>query len=676
MLYNKAIGATASAQKIYIEDAFSTYLYTGNGSTQTITNGIDLSGKGGLVWIKSRAANRGNSLFDTARGASKLLCSNQATSQDGDFGGVAQTDTLTSFNSNGFSLGADTAYAWVNSVSGSAYASWTFRKAAKFFDVVTWSGDGSSSRSIAHSLGTTPGFIVVKRTSSTSDWWCWHRSISTGNLSGNNLIVLNSTAAQTNIGTVLGTASSTTFQVGGDSSVNANGGTYVAYLFAHDAGGFGDSGNDNVISCGSYTGNGSTSGPTVTLGWEPQWLLVKNTTGSADDWDIFDNLRGVTTNGGDQRLRANVASAEDTGTDFITFNATGFQPATTISDVNANGSTYIYIAIRRGPMKTPTDATNVFQAKVYTGTNVDNRLVTTDILTDMVWARQRNDSVLAGMVVGDRLRGQPYLLTGSTAAEVNDADSFDQQIVSAVEYGTAFSSMSGFYVGNDATSKLNANTTSNNHVVHAFRRAPGFFDVVAYTGTGSVRTVAHNLGVVPELIITKPRNFADGWGVYAAPLAATKRLRLDLTNAESTTSAYWNNTNPTSSVFTVGADNATNGNTYTYIAYLFATCPGVSKVGSYTGTGNSTFNVNCGFTTGARFVLIKRTDSSGDWYLWDSARGLTVFNAPYLLLNSTATEVTGTTYINSISTGFGVSAGLPEIPVNFTGASYIYLAVA
>jgi hypothetical protein len=112
----------------------------------------------------------------------------------------------------------------------------------------------------------------------------------------------------------------------------------------------------------------------------------------------------------------------------------------------------------------------------------------------------------------------------------------------------------------------------------------------------------------------------------------------------------------------------------TYIAYLFATLDGVSKVGSYTGTG-ADLNVDCGFSAGARFILIKRADSTGDWYYWDSVRGIAVGNDPYLLLNSTAVEVTGTDYIDPLSSGFTVTSSAPAA-LNASGGTYIFLAIA
>jgi len=137
----------------------------------------------------------------------------------------------------------------------------------------------------------------------------------------------------------------------------------------------------------------------------------------------------------------------------------------------------------------------------------------------------------------------------------------------------------------------------------------------------------------------------------------------------------WNSTYPTSTVFSIGTAGGSNANTYLYVAYLFATCAGVSKVGSYSGNTGVTVTVPCGFTGGVRFVLIKRTDSTGDWYVWDSARGIVAGNDPYLLLNSTAAEVTGTDYVDTYSAGFEVTTTAPAA-LNATGGTYIFLAIA
>jgi hypothetical protein len=613
------------------------------------------------VWIKGRSGATDHALYDTVRGATQDLTSNTTDEQ------ITQSQGLTAFLGSGFSIGT---LAKLNT-STAIYAAWTFAEQPKFFDVVTYTGNGVAGRTVTHNLGSVPGCIIVKRTDAAAAWQVYHRSIGETQYLG----LASTSAAITNINRWNNTApTATVFSLGTDVSVNASGGTYVAYVFAHDAGGFGASGTDNVISCGSYTGNGAASGPTVTLGWEPQFLIIKRASGGTANWFLMDNVRGVTTGSNDAFLEANTSSNEPL-TNFISFTSTGFDVTSTSAAINASGGTYIYIAIRRGPMRTPTSGSSVFTPTVYTGTNVNNRLVNTSIAPDMVWMRQRNDTVLSGMVVGDRLRGQPYLLTGSTAAEVTSATAFDQQIVSSTEYGNAFSAMNGVWVGTDATAKLNVNTTANNHIAEAFRRAPGFFDVVTYTGTGVARTVNHNLGAVPELMIVRSRSRTiTNWGVYAATIGPSSYLFLESSAASTSSTVLWNDTNPTSLVFTVGTGTDVNASAETYVAYLFASCPGVSKVGTYTGTG-SAVQVDCGFTAGARFVLIKRTNATGSWYIWDSARGIVAGNDSYLVLNSGAAEVTNTDWVDTLATGFEVSNAGSNL-VNVNGGVYTFLAIA
>jgi hypothetical protein len=628
---------------LYIEDVFSTWLYTGNGGTQTITNGIDLAGRGGLVWMKSRSGATDHALYDTARGVFFDLASNTAGAQ------TAQTQGLTGFLANGFSIGS---LAKVNT-NAATYTSWTFREQPRFFDVLFYIGNGAN-RTMTHNLGSVPGCIMVKRMDATADWQVYHRS-----LANTQYMVLNSTAAAATGATRWNstTPTDTVFSLGTDATVNASGGLYVAYLFAHDAGGFGATGTDNVISCGSYNGNGSATGPTVTLGYEPQWLLIKRAEGGTGDWNLIDNMRGFVVGGTDAELNPNLANAESTGT-FVTPTATGFQLNTTDAGYNASGSVYVYIAIRRGPMRTPTTGTSVFSPIAATGSTGTSRTV--GFVADMTIGKTR--TLVDTAIAEDRLRGfansnasgaSPQLLTSSTSAELTN------QFPEAYAY-TNTARLDGQY----------ANTFSN--VWWHFGRAPGVFDVVCYTGTGVARTVAHNLGVAPELIIAKSRSSASLWVVYSAALGATQYLRLNGSDTPTADSTVWNNTSPTSTVFTVGTSLSVSS--ANFVAYLFASCPGVSRVGSYTGTG-ATQVINCGFAAGARFVLIKRTDSTGDWYVWDSARGIVAGNDPYLLLNSTAAEVTNTDWVDTAASGFELSNAAGNL-VNTNGASYIFLAIS
>jgi hypothetical protein len=199
-------------------------------------------------------------------------------------------------------------------------------------------------------------------------------------------------------------------------------------------------------------------------------------------------------------------------------------------------------------------------------------------------------------------------------------------------------------------------------------------DVVCYNGSGVNATQTHNLQAVPEMMIMKKRDSANSWAVYHKDIANTEYLILNTTAAKTTGTNYWNSTTPTSSVFSVGTASATNDSGGTFVAHLFATCAGVSKVGSYTGTG-TTLQVNCGFTAGSRFVMIKRADSTGDWYVWDSARGIVAGDDPYLFMNTDAAEVTGTDYVDTYAAGFELTSTAPAA-LNASGGTYIFLAIA
>ena len=164
----QAAAGAAGGEVLDIDEVFSTYLYEGNSSTQTITNGIDLSGEGGLVWTKNRDSAFNHFLYDTERGVNKYLISDSTIDQQ------SVSGTLTAFNSNGFTLGAND---YGNITNGNAAVSWTFRKAPKFFDVVTYTGDGVAGRTISHNLDNLVGMLIIKCTSHASDWSVQHRML-------------------------------------------------------------------------------------------------------------------------------------------------------------------------------------------------------------------------------------------------------------------------------------------------------------------------------------------------------------------------------------------------------------------------------------------------------------------------------------------------------------------
>jgi hypothetical protein len=649
-----ANSSQVSNDKLFVEDVFSTTVYSGTGGFRAINVGIsNFAVEGGMVWMKAR--NSGafgdeiHRLYDTARagggGGGTLVCapSLQSNSAIQDNSGTSVTfyPTNTVITTGGGNPNS----------SGYNYAAWAFRKAPKFFDVVTYTGTGAN-RNIAHNLGVAPGMIIVKRTDTTGAWQVYHRSNA-----NTQYMVLNSEAAVATGATRWNstTPTATEFTVGTDATVNASGGTYVAYLYAHDTSSTG------LIQCGSYTGNGSTTGPIVTLGWEPQFLIIKNV---SDDgrWLMADNMRGMPVQGITSELDASSIASEFPAINgnYTIPTATGFQITNINSSVNTSGQKYIYIAIRRGPMKTPTLGTSVFVPWTRTGTGTTTIVSSTTFPPDLLITRPyaSNDAP----TWFDRLRGRALsLLSSSTGSETTTTTTTNDLI--------SFN-MNGITVGANQQQAVNTNGASI--IDYNFRRAPGFMDEVCYAGTGANRTVAHNLGVAPELMIVKIRDFFENWRVYYYPNSS---MRLNSTSAGGTSSSVlWNNTDPTSTVFSVGIDNAVNGSGGNYVAYLFASCPGVSKVGSYTGNGSSQ-TINCGFAAGARFVMIKRTDSAGDWYVWDTARGIVAGNDPHLSLNTTVAEVTTDDTIDTDSSGFVVNQ-VAATNVNVSSATYIYLAIA
>ena len=637
--------ANTLVKPLELDELFSTYLYTGNGSTQTITNGIDLAGEGGLVVIKRRDATGNWGWYDTERGPDSHLKSNGTNAEN------TQPDVeVKDFNSDGFDLGTN----WnapVNTTNAET-CSWTFRKTPKFFDIVTYTGNGpSNTQNISHNLGSAPGMLVVKATSTTDNWHTWHRGFG-----DNGYIMLNSTNAKSTYTDLWDDTAPTATHFTVSEDCNTNNVTYVAYLFAHNDGDgeFGPDADQDAIKCGSYTGSGS-AGNAINLGFEPQWVLIKSASRS-ESWHIWDTMRGIVTGGTDPRFFANTSGAEVNNADVLDLNPTGF----TIEQGNSfpynySGDNYIYMAIRR-PTAVPESATEVFD--VEEATAVEGTDITTNFPVDTQLLLGIGSTYSLSYVL-DRLRG---VSTNSTSSgydlEPNNNNSESSATLTRNWGNTGF--------------QVPAFLTNFRTVYYNWKRAPKYFDVVAYNGDGATfQNVPHNLGVAPEMMWVKRRSgassAASAWQVYHKDLTnAGYYLILNEAFGENVNSDRWNNTAPTESVFTVGISDTVNLTATPYIAYLFASLAGISKVGSVTHSG--TTNVDCGFTSGARFILLKST-GTGDWYVWDSVRGIVAGNDPYLLLNTTAAEVTNTDYIDPLSSGFTITS-------NFTAGDYIFYAIA
>ena len=229
------LGVGAVATKTYVDDVFSTYLWEGTGSARSINNGVNLSGEGGMTWVRERNNVESHYLTDTVRGFRTTNNHGDPISPRGysifSNANSAQVafDGITAFNSNGFSLGTDNDF----NGSGEDYVSWTFRKAKGFFDVVSYTGNGSN-RTISHNLGSVPGMILLKNLDASDHWVVYHRGNEDSNNAAHYSLRLNTTAAKADwfnyFQDTLPTA--TEFTLGTDSDSNGNGENFIAYLFA------------------------------------------------------------------------------------------------------------------------------------------------------------------------------------------------------------------------------------------------------------------------------------------------------------------------------------------------------------------------------------------------------------------------------------------------------------
>ncbi len=648
-----AAAAAAGGGSIYVDDVFSTYLYDGNDANgRDIPNGIDLDGEGGMVWIKRRNGDHSHCLFDTERGVDSLLHSNTPDIADTSGGGI------TAFNSDGFTID-NTSSPHINDLNDT-FASWSFRKAPGFFDVVTYNGDPNGNpQSISHNLGSVPGMVIVKQTTGSSEsWYVYHRS--TGN--DKHLVLNNANPSSGSSAWNDTTPTSTHFTVNSD-DVNENGQTYVAYLFAHDDAQFGTDEDESIIKCGTYTGNGSSTTPVeINLGFEPQFVLLRCTLRPGNHgggWYLFYSTRGIHSGSTEPTVQSQELNAEASSNNAnIALTPTGFNTDGDGVHCNASGGTYIYMAIRRPnkPLSAydpPLAATDVFAIDTGNGSSTIPAF-DSGFPVDFAFRLSAYASGGNNPRTHSRLQGSKELYIPLDIAEADDS-------------GTVFDSMTGMSTG-----------FNSNDIAWMFKRAPGFMDVVTYNGAtgGAPQNIQHNLGVVPEFMIVKRRSGTEDWATYSASLGANKYTKLNKDNETYTNTTIWDNTTPTSSVFRVGGDGSVNQFGQTFIAYLFATLPGISKVGSYTSDGNAV-DIDCGFTGGARFVLIKRTDSDGHWYLWDTTRGYNGTTDNFLRLNSSGAQDANIAniddHLDALPAGFTVRA---SSGVNTSGANYIFLAIA
>ena len=334
-------------------DYFNTKLYTGNGSTQSIT-GVGFQPD--WVWIKERNDGSSHAITDAVRGNTKYLSSNTSSVED------TESDRVTGFDSDGFSLGGNVA---VNQ-NTILHASWNWKAGTSFsndasatgvgdidssgsvnttagFSIIGYNGNNTSSAGVAHGLGTTPSMIIQKRrvdsVDSVASWRVWHNKIHATSGETKTLL-LNTTAANASDNDNISGVSSTTFTGrGAGGSTNPNGSSCITYCFAEKTG---------YSKFGSYTGNGNADGPFIYTGFTPAFIMCKKYS-STGNWVIQDNKRDNSFNVHAADLNPNLSEAEE-GNGAVDFLSNGFKMRNTDQDNNYNGATYIYMAFAEAPL--------------------------------------------------------------------------------------------------------------------------------------------------------------------------------------------------------------------------------------------------------------------------------------------------------------------------------------
>ena len=324
-------------------DYFNTKLYTGNGSTGHAITGVGFQPD--LLWLKPRSTTGYHRLFDAVRGAGYQLYSNETN------GSGLDTNQMSSFNSDGFTLGNETG----SNANGTTFASWNWladntsgssntdgsitsnvsANTTSGFSIVSYTGTEANA-TVGHGLGVAPKMIIVKRLNGTTNWVVYHNKL--GNTDG---LYLNTTDSTVGTNTFWNntTPTNTVFSVGNAVEVNASAAPMIAYCFAEKTG---------YSKFGSYTGNGNADGTFIYTGFKPAWLLIKKSSASGNGWFLMDTKTN-TYNPKSIFFQANLSNAE-TDADRMDILSNGFKPRYDWSILNESGSTYIYMAFAEEPL--------------------------------------------------------------------------------------------------------------------------------------------------------------------------------------------------------------------------------------------------------------------------------------------------------------------------------------
>jgi len=644
---------------------FNTVLYDGTSATHAIT-GVGFQPD--LVWIKDRNNSESHIWNDSSRGAGNDLSSNNLNVQ------ANRPTGFVSFDNDGFTLGTD-AGGVVNDSSRGPYVAWCFKanggttstntegtitstvqaNTQAGFSIVQWTGTGSSG-TIGHGLNSAPEMLILKDTTVAYNWYVFTTA------TGSNIRFegLNNANLSTSAPSQMTSTATLIENVPALSSLNTSGSNMIIYAF-HSVAGY--------SKIGSYTGNGSDNGPIINTGFEPAWLMIKVSTGSADGWFMVDNKRS-TSNPRGLRVFANsnVGDASESGAqvDFLT---NGFQLRGTGSgqgQTNGSGNQYIYMAFASDPSTAPVLASS-FTTNTYTGTGSARSISGLGLAPNLTWIKNRSSAASHSWT--DSVRGNNLVIqSNETAAEATGQITLDTDGFTIGNNNLLRNANGDDYVAWNwkANPIPTINTDGTIQSVVSANQAAGF-SIVNYIGTGADATVGHGLSAAPDLLIVKGLDTTNDWAVLSADGSDGDFLQLNSSSAESGAGSIFGSTftRPTSTVFSIGNTGETGTNNSAYIAYCFHSVTGFSKISTYTGTGTGVSQGVTGLGFSPNWVLIKEIDGADSWQVYDTARGA----GKVLYPNGNNAEYAGSELSSFDSDGFTVT-GNP----NESGKSYLYMA--
>ena len=682
-----------------VSEGFNAVTYTGNDSANSIS-GIGFSPA--FVWLKQRNQAENHFLTDSVRGAGLHLRSDATTAESD------TSATFTSFDGDGFSLtGSGSAAPQIND-DGDIYVGWCWEaggtptadnsagagatptagsvkidgsnlgsalggsiaatrlsaNTSKGFSVVTYTGTGSAA-TVAHGLGATPKWMIIKNRGVATWWTVYHTS-----LGATKYVRLNSTSAEIDNSNVWNDTepTSSVFTVATVNDVNASGNTYVAYCWTDISG---------YSKFGSYTGNGSATGPSVTLGFTPAWIMLKRSDGGSEDWNIHDNTRSPS-NPITARLFADLTTAETTSSGYaIDFNSNGFQLKGTDGGSNADGATYLYMAFadtrEAAFFKDVTTNGNNF-----TPVNLDYRDSVPDTPTNNFATLNPLDAYNTGGVFSEG--NLKWTIGGADGASrsthVMTAGKWYVEFLSNNDYigvvsgNASIVDMNGtqtVYYAQDGTKRVNGSSSS-----YGASYADGDIIGIALDLDSGTQTVTFykNNASQGSLNLTDVGNegYSVSCGSGSGSTNATANFGQDssFSGAKATSNANADGNGHGSFAYAPPSG---------FLALCSQNLPDAAIIDGadnfntvlYTGTGSTRSVTGVGFEPD--WVWLKDRTSGYDHHLFDSVRG----GGNSLYSNDTVVENTYATDITFASDGFSIADGgsVPQVYINKNNDSFV-----